>query len=417
MIRNILVIGAAAVCLVSVCGLSGAEPAAKTSWPEFHGPKRDNISPATGLLKQWPKGGPKLVWKFDQCGGGYAGVSIADGMIFTSGDFGRQEMVLALDLDGRVLWKSPNGRSWTGPHPGARTTPTYHKGILYHMNPTGRLAALQAKTGKEVWAVDLAGRFGAKPAHWALAENVIIDGQALLCVPGGPRGRIVALDKTTGKQIWANTEIRQPAAYCSPIIVTHKGVRQLVTVMQKLIVSVDVRTGKLLWSHEHETKHDQNVTSPIFTNGHIFASSGHRTGGRLLKIAADSRSVTELWLNSDLDNCHGGVLLLDGHLFGSGCRLRKKGFVCVELAGGKTVWNKRELGKVSMTWADGMIYCIDDRGKISLVRTTAARGGAVSQFSIPRPTRKLTLAHPVVLDGRLYIRNWNELRAYNIRAE
>ena len=126
MIRNILVIGAAAVCLVSVCGLSGAEPAAKTSWPEFHGPKRDNISPATGLLKQWPKGGPKLVWQSDQCGGGYAGVSIADGMIFTSGDFGRQEMVLALDLDGRLLWKSPNGRSWTGPHPGARTTPTYH---------------------------------------------------------------------------------------------------------------------------------------------------------------------------------------------------------------------------------------------------------------------------------------------------
>jgi len=413
-IRIVVALGVAAALLSVACGVSAG---ADQAWPEFHGPKRDNLSPAKGLLKTWPRGGPKLVWMFDQCGGGFATVSIAEGMIFTSGDFGRDQMVLALDMDGKLLWKTRNGRSWTGPHPGARTNPTFHKGALYHMNPHGRLAALQAKTGKELWAVDLKQAFGAKPSRWAMAENVLVDGQALLCVPGGPRGRIVALDKTTGKTIWANTQITEPAEYCSPIIATHNGVRQLIVTMQKSLFSVEVATGKLLWTHPHETKHDQNVTSPMYVNGHVFASSGHGTGGRLLKLAPNSRSVERIWLNKDLDNCHGGVLLLDGRLYGSGCRLYRKGFVCVDLAGGKTLWNERRLGKVSMTWADGMIYCMDDRGRISLVRPKAGQGAAiVSQFSVRPPRGKLTLAHPVVLGGRLYIRNWNELRAYDIRA-
>jgi len=410
--RGILPLCIAAVCLVSAPD-AGAQ--SSPSWPQFHGPKRDNLSPATGLLRQWPDGGPKVLWKAAGIGGGYAIPSIADGMIFLTGDFGRQEMVLALDMKGKLLWKTPNGRSWTGPHPGARVTPTYDTGVIYQMNPHGRLCALAAKTGAERWAVDLAAKFGAKPSRWALAENVIVDGKMLLCTPGGPRGRIVALDKTTGKTIWANTAIREPAQYCSPIIATHNGVRQLITIMQKSIFSVDVKTGKLLWSYTHETKHDQNVTSPIYVKGHVFASSGHGTGGRLLKLAPDSRSATQVWINSDLDNCHGGLLLLDGRLYGSGCRMRRKGLVCVSLADGKTVWKQPALGKLSMTWADGMIHAIDDRGRLSLIKPGPTPAGAVSQFAIGRINRKLTLAHPVVLDGRMYIRNWNELIAYDIR--
>lgn len=154
----------------------------------------------------------------------------------------------------------------------------------------------------------------------------------------------------------------------------------------------------------------------MFAGGHVFLSSGHGTGGRLLKIAPDSKSVTQVWINKDLDTCHGGVLLLKGHLYGSGCRLFRKGLVCVDLAGGKTAWNNRSLGKLSMTWADGLIYCMDDKGKISLVEASPRQCKAISRFTIPRRSGKLTLAHPVVCDGRLYIRNWNELRIYDIRA-
>ena len=403
-------------CVVWVSPLPAEKAPVNATWPEFHGPNRVNISPDKGLLKQWPAGGPRLIWKFDKCGAGFAAVSIVDQMIFTSGDFGKIQKVLALSLDGKLLWDTPNGASWRGPYPGARTTPTYSDGAVYQMNPHGNLASLDAKTGKELWAVDLQKEFGAAPRRWAMAENVIVEGKVLYCCPGGEKGRIVALEKATGKTIWANTEIPQLSAYCSPIIATHNGVRQLINLMAKSVVSVEVKTGKLLWSHKHITKHDQNVTSPIFTNGLVCVSSGHKTGTRFLKIASDNRSVKEVWFNGQLDNCHGGLLLVDGHLYGTGCRMSPLGMVCVEAASGKTVWNFRPLSKISLTYADGLMYGMNDRGKVWLVKANSKECKIVSQFNLPRKNRAPTLAHPVVFNGRFYLRNGNDLFAYDVRG-
>lgn len=385
-------------------------------WPQFHGPRRDNISTETGLLRKWPDGGPRLLWKYTGCGRGHAGVSVAKGLIYTTGDFGPKEKVIALHLDGTPAWQADNGESWRGPIPGSRTTPTYDDGVVYQMNPTGRLAAYDATSGKQVWAVQLRTTYGAKPARWSLAENVIIDGDVLLCVPGGEKGRVAALRKATGQGLWANTEIAQPAAYCSPLIVTHNKVRQIVVVVQKSVVSVDVRTGELLWTHPHQTKNDQNVTMPIFWNGYVYVSSGHGTGGKLLKIAADSRGVKEVWSAKDLDNCHGGVILVDGYLYGSGCRLYRRGLVCADFLTGETKWSERTLGKVSLTCAEGMLYCLDDRGKVSLVEADPRRCRIVSSFDLPRTSRGLVLSHPVVCGGRLYIRDGDDLFAYDVRA-
>jgi len=337
-------------------------------------------------------------------------------MIFTAGDFGPKETLIALDLNGKLVWKAENGKSWRGPQPGCRTTPTYDHGVLYHLNPTGRLAAYRARSGKEIWSVDLKKEYGAQYGTWAMAENVAIEGNALLCVPGGSKGRIVALDKTTGARIWVNTEIKDGAAYCSPVIVTHNRTRQLITVMQKSIVSVDVKTGKLLWTHTHATKHDQNVTTPIYKDGYVFASSGHGTGGRLLKIGPTGKSVSELWLNKDLDNCHGGVVLVEGNFYGSGCRLYRKGLVCVEFSSGKTMWTNRSLGNVSLTCAEGMLYCLNRRGRVSLVQASPQRCRVVSRFDVPRQGGDLFLCHTVVCGGRLYIRHAKNLFAYDISA-
>ena len=418
-IGRVLHLGSTVALLVAASRLATDGGEAGGSWPQFHGPNRDNISTETGLLKQWPEGGPRLIWTHSECGRGLAGVSIADGMIFTVGDFGKKEAVLALDLDGKPVWKAENGKSWLGPHPGARTTPTCDEGLLYHMNPTGRLAAFEAKTGKERWSVDLKDQFGVKFGQWAMAENIVIEGKVLFCAPGGRKGRIVALDKTTGATLWANTEIAEGVAYCTPLFVTHHGARQMITVMAKTLVAVDVRTGKLLWTHKHETKHDQNVTMPIFKDGRVFASSGHGTGGRLLEISPSGDRVAERWLNKDLDNCHGGVILLGRHLYGSGCRLFRKGLVCVDFAAGQTVWNNKGLGKVSITYADGRLYCLSDRGKMSLADVSPERCRVVSQFRIPKPRKwsnDLSLSHPVVCGGRLYVRYGSDLFAYDIRA-
>jgi outer membrane protein assembly factor BamB len=397
------------------CGCAAAEPS-EPYWPEFHGPGRENISRETGLLKEWPKEGPKLLWKYSECGVGYSGVSVAEGLLFTTGDFGDEELLLALDLNGQLKWKAANGAAWKGAQPGARTTPTYHEGVVYQLNPTGRLAAYEAASGKPLWSLDLKERFEATVGGWGFTENVIIEGHMLLCMPGGRKGRVVALDKKTGETIWANMEVTDRAAYSSPLVVTHNGVRQFITLARQSVLSLDVRTGKLLWSHKHESTCDQNVTSPVYHDGHVFVTSGHKAGGRVVKIGADHQ-VTELWYGQDLDNCHGGVVLLDGYLYGSGCRLYGRGLLCVEFATGKTSYNAREIGKVSITYADGRLYCLGNDSSMALVDVTPREAKTVSRFAPPWTNKPPCLSHPVVCGGRLYIRHLNELLAYDLRAK
>jgi outer membrane protein assembly factor BamB len=397
---------------VSSMAASGDAPA----WPTFHGPQRDNLARETGLLKEWPKEGPRRLWKFSGCGNGYSCVSIAQGLLFITGDFGDQEMVLALDLAGKLKWKIPHGKAWRGPQPGARTTPTYDDGLVYHLGPHGNLSAFEAESGKGVWTVDLRQTFGAPLNTWGYTENLLIDGDKLLCMPGGTLGRVVALDKKTGRVLWANTEIADRAAYSSPIVAVHGGIRQFITLARSTVLGVDVQTGKRLWSHEHESTCDQNVTSPIYHDGQVFVSSGHKAGARVVRLGADSRSAQPVWFGTRLDNCHGGVVLRDGHLYGSGCRLYNKGLLCVEFATGKIRYQAEEIGKVSLTWAEDRLYCFGNEGEMMLVQATPERATIVSRFPFPRTDREPTLTHPVVCGGRLYLRHLNDLCAYDIRA-
>lgn len=398
--------------------VAGVGPAAELppggSWPEFHGPYRDNISRETGLLKEWPQSGPALVWKFSGCGKGYAGVTVADGLVYTTGDFDNQECLLALSLDGKLQWKATNGKAWKGAQPGARTVPTYRDGVVYQLNAHGRLAAFEAKRGRELWAVDIRERFGAELGLWGYTENLLLEGNQVLCMPGGRQGVVVALDKQTGATLWANATIPDRAGYSSPIAVTHRGVRQFLTLARSTVLSVDVRTGELLWIHPHQGFCDQNVTSPIFHDGAVHVSSGHRAGGRMVRINPDGRGVKEAWFGTDQDNCHGGIILLEGHLYGSGCRLYKKGLVCVNFETGRTVYNAQEIGKVSITYADGRLYCLGNEGRVSLVAISPRQARVISHFELPRTDTDPILSHPVVCGGRLYLRHLDDLWAYDI---
>jgi len=406
-----------AAALLATCPLNAQESVPAASWPEFHGPTRDNISPEKGLLKQWPEGGPRLIWKFSECGNGYSGVTIADGMIFTAGDFGDEEVLLALDMQGKLLWRSPSGSSWTGASPGSRATPTYNEGRLYHLTPSGRLAAFEAKGGKEVWAVDLKADFGARWGVWALAENVVVDGDKVLCVPGGTKGVVVALDKRTGKTLWANTELDDRAAYCSPNLVTYQGVRQLITMTNETVIGIDVASGKLLWKHPFPPKSPQHATTPVFRDGHVFVAAGHGKGATLLKISPDLGSAAEVWSRTDFDNCHGGVILVDGRLYGCGCRLGGKAFFCVDFLTGKERQKDMTLGKVAMTCADGMLYCLNHNGRMYLLEITPEGFRIASRFELPKRPDNSYLAHPVVCGGRLYLRYEQNLWAYDIKAK
>lgn len=389
---------------------------AETSWPQFHGPLRDNMSRETGLLQQWPEGGPKLVWRFGGCGKGYATVSIAKGLAFTSGDFGDDEYVLAVDLAGKLKWKTLNGKAWKGPQPGSRTTPTYSEGLVYQLNAHGALTAFEARSGKVVWSVDIAERFAARLRTWGFAENLVVEDNLVLCTPGGAKGRVVALDKKTGATVWKNTEIQDLAAYGSPIVVPHQGARMFLNFMHETVVGVEVRTGKLLWTHPHASTCDQNVTSPLFQDGSVFVTSGHRGGGRRFKLEAASGKTTELWFDKNFDNCHGGVICVDDHLYFCGCRMYNKGLICVNFATGQKQYRAEEIGKVSVTYADGHLYCFGNDGEMMLVKASPQSARIVSRFTIPRNDNAHTLAHPVICDGRLYLRHLDDLLVYEVRA-
>ncbi len=398
----------------SDAGISPSPPSA--DWPEFHGPGRTNLSPETGLRSRWPEGGPPLLWKFHGCGIGYANVSIAAEKIFTSGNVGDEEVVLALDLEGQPLWRSPSGPAWRRATPGSRSTPTYHEGAVYLLNPNGRVAAFEADTGRELWNIDLVERFDARGGVWGMTENLIVEDGKVYCMPGGERGRVVALDRHTGETVWANTDIEHTAAYCSPTVITHRGVRQWISMTQRSVVSVDVETGELLWSVPFPPRAPQNALTPIYHEGHVFVASGHSTGGSLLRIADDSRDVTVVWHRRDLDNCHSGSILLGGKLYGAACRNGGRQFYCVDFLSGEDIQVDRTLGKVALTYAHGMIYALGYRGTMSLLEVQPRGFEIVSQFELPRMPPNTYLAHPVVFDGRLYIRCDDDLYAFDIRT-
>jgi len=403
-----------AASLLSTGLAPGGAPAA--AWPEHHGPGRTNLSTETGLLKRWPEGGPKLLWEHADCGKGYSGVVIADGRVFTAGNFGETEMIVALDLDGRLLWKTPSGPAWTKASPGSRSTPTWSDGVVYLLNPEGPLTACEAATGRVLWTVDTVERFDATWGIWGLAENLLVDGGRLYCMPGGPRGRVVALDAKTGATLWANTEIQHSAAYCSPSLITHRGVRQWISMTQKSVVSLDPATGRLLWTVPLVPRSPQNSLTPVYRDGCIFVACGHSSGGTLIRIADDSRSASVAWHREELDNCHSGSILIGDRLFGASCRQGGKRFYCVDFATGESLQEDRTMGKVGLTWADGMIYALGYQGAMYLLEVKPRGFEIVSRFDLPRRPANTYLAHPVVCGGRLYLRGDGRLFVYDIGA-
>ena len=307
------------------------------------------------------------------------------------------------------------GQTGTKRLAGARTTPTFSEGMLYHMNPTGRMAAYRAADGRQIWAVELKELFGAQHGIWAMSENLIVDGDRVLCLPGGTKALAAALDKRTGEVLWTTPPIADRAAYCSPMLAEFKGMRMMITMTQNGAVAVDVANGELLWHYRFRRQTvSQNANTPVFHKGHVFIACGHFTGGQLLRIDDDLHGVTEVWYKREFDNCHGDILLLDGKLYACGCRLGGKGFLCVDFLSGKTLARNDDLGKVSLTYAEGMIYALNHKGPMSLIRVDPDGMEVVSQFDLPRKGHGPIICHPVICDGRLYIRRDKFMYCYNI---
>ena len=250
-----------------------ASPAHAAEWPQFHGPRRDNLSDETGLLKQWPPEGPKLLWTAKGIGHGFSTVAIAGGLIYTAGNIGPDTVITALNLDGKAQWTAKNGPACKHDRPGTRSTPVLDGERLYHENANGDLACLNAKTGKPIWSLNILKKFGGRNPTWGLAESPLIDGKKIICVPGGVHAGMVALDKMTGETLWVCKETTEKPGYASPIVVEYGGVRQIVTMMERSVVGVRADTGKLLWHQPHVAYADETVSTPVFHERFVFVST------------------------------------------------------------------------------------------------------------------------------------------------
>ncbi len=410
------------LALLVVLPLHAAGDLQAPSWPRFHGPEGDNISPETGLLKRWPEEGPPLLWMARGIGEGYSSVSVAGGLIYTAGNLKDQTVITALDLDGNVRWQAVGGNAWTGPHPGTRATPTVDGPRVYHQSPLGQIVCIDANTGSQIWTLNILDEVESKHPTWALAESLLVDGDRLISCPGGPHTSVVALDKITGRPLWTAGSTGELAGYATPTLIEHQGLRIVLAMSQRALVGVNAESGDLLFHHPHQTRYDVNATTPICRDGRIFITSGYGSGSEMLKLVVDGdrASLEPLWESADLDNHHGGVILLDGCLYGAaheGKNTRRTPWVCLDWNTGRTLYAAKGVGKGSLTCADGMLYTLSEDGQVGLVDAGPDAHRVVSSFRLPNEGKGPTWAHPVVCGGRLYLRHGDVLYAYELRAK
>jgi len=387
-------------------------------WPQWHGVNRDNVSTETGLLAAWPAWGPPVAWKTTGLGGGFAGVAVVAGKIYTSGDFTNGAAVLALDAKtGKQLWEAPLGKAGGGSgYPGPRATPTVDGALVYALGQHGDLVCLHASDGKEVWRKSLTGDFGGKMmSGWGYSESPLVIGNQLLCTPGGTAGSVVALSKKTGAVLWRCAELTDSAAYSSLVIAKLAGAPQVVVLTGAHVAGIDPDSGKLLWSTPREGR-TAVAPTPVCKDDCVFVTSGYGVGCNLFKITRVDKAfqATEVYANKDMINHHGGVVLVGTNVYGF---CDGKGWACLDFKTGTSVWESKKLGKGTLLCADGHLYLRSESGPGTLVLIEATPTGwqETGRFDQPDRSNKSSWAHLVISGGKLFVRDQDVLLCYNIK--
>lgn len=385
-------------------------------WPQWRGPRRDGVSDEKGLLQNWPQGGPKLLWKRDGLGKGWSSPIIVGERIYLTGDVGDDLVVFALDLDGTIVWQAKNGRSWKNPYPGARACCVYSDGRVYNLNAHGRLACLDAGTGKELWTVDILERFKGKNITWALSECLLIDGERLIVTPGGADALMAALDKRTGETVWTTPPLEDDrVSHSSPILFRLAGKRIIANCSSAHGFGVDAETGRLLWTVPLNNPHGVNVSTPIYGSGCVFFMTPYSEHGRLYRLSSGPQGMTaEHRWTSPVDGVTSCGVLADGTLFASGYR-DVKWWLGVDWRTGETKYELKDLAIGAPIYADGRLYVLDEQGTAALLKPSPDRLEIVGRFPLTQARDRDAWSHPVLLDSRLYLRYHGTLWCYDAK--
>jgi outer membrane protein assembly factor BamB len=407
------------LAVLLVASLTASRGAA-ADWPQWRGPNRDGKSADTGLLKTWPAGGPPLAWKATGLGRGYSGVTLAGDRIYTMGDFGETNLVLALRrADGKRLWSTPLGKAgapgWGG-FAGPRSSVTVDGDRLYALGQYGEFACLEAATGQVRWRRHLTDDFGGERPEWGFSESPLVDGPRVVLTPGGSQGAVVALDKMTGALLWQTKEFKDPAHYSSLIAVELGGVRQYVQLTAEHVVGIVPEDGRVMWESVRPGR-TAVITTPVAQGNLVYVTSGYGVGCNVFGLTrtGEGFNAEEVYANKEMANHHGGVILRGNHVYGHS---EGKGWTCQELRTGKAVWQDKEiLGKGSIAFADGLFYLRREDGPGTVVLAEVSPTGVKEKgrFDQPERTDQKSWTHPVIAGGCLYLRDQDLLLCYDVR--
>jgi outer membrane protein assembly factor BamB len=398
-----------------------------SDWPQWQGPDRTDLCRETGLLKSWPASGPPLLWKATGLGQGYSTPSIAAGRIYTMGNVDNNECVMALDdaVAGKIIWSTPIGavRSDGGGMPGPRSTPTVDGDLVFALGMNGDLVCLESATGKPRWHVDLVKDFGGEMmSQWAFCESPLVDGDRLVCTPGGKDATMVALDKQTGSVIWkAEVPSGDKAGYSSIVIADVDGIKQYVQLTGKGLIGIDAASGKFLWRYNRMANRVANISTPIVRGNLVFCSTSYGAGSALVRLerVKDGIEAHEIYFlpGKIFENHHGGVVLVGDYLYGG--HGRNLGVpVCIEFATGKVMWrHEKPAGtrSAAVLYADGEVYFRYENGVLALVDASPAGYHERARFKLPDNSGKPSWPHPVIANGKLYIRDQDTLLCFDVK--
>jgi outer membrane protein assembly factor BamB len=411
------VVSAVSAILLHVGGLKAED------WPQWRGPNRDGISKETGLLKTWPKEGPKLVWQVKDLGGGYSTPAIASGRIYLISNQGLEdESVKALDDKGAQIWTTRIGKvgnpDQSPNYPGSRSTPTVDGSSIYALSSDGDLVCLDTN-GKVIWQKNIRTEFGGKPGKWAYSESPLVDNDAVLCTPGGAGATVVSLNKKSGDVIWkCAVPEGDVAGYASVIATEIGGAKQYVAFTANGLIGIDAKIGKFLWRYE-ATKgaSGMSILTPVSRDGIVF-SGGSKTGGGAVKLVSANGSVTaeQVYFDTKLPTAIGGAVLVGDSLYGC----TSQALVCADFKTGQTKWTERSIAPGSLCYADGRLYLHGESGDVALIEATPEAYSEQGRFTPPNPPARVgrgekAWAYPVVANGQLYIRDTQNMWCYDIK--
>jgi outer membrane protein assembly factor BamB len=401
---TVLTIYVSALLAVS---LSAAE------WTTFLGPKRDGISPDTGLLKEWPEAGPALLWKNTNVGPGWSSVAVVNDLLYTTGNEGENQMLICLDVKtGKEVWRAAQGtKSDHKKYDGARATPTVDGDRIYLTGAKGLVTCQSAKDGRMIWKKDMSSDFGGKVGGWQYAESVTILGKLAIVVPGGAQG-VVALDKMTGEKVWSSGTALV-AGYASLLPITEGNDTILVTGTQSGLIAIDAKSGKEIYRNPFAANNTANAPTPAYADGFLFWSVGYNKGSLCLKVthANGKWSFEEAWTSTEM-GCHpGNFVIANRQIFGKG----KRGLTCLDLKSGQTLWTT--LGYAGQAFfADGRVYSLADQGgKLALIEPLAGEGRIKGKLQVQGNGN--SWSHPVVINGRLFVRYDTNLYCFDVKAK